>query len=470
MTNFEDFDTSIAKRIIDKALSNGGNFADIFVEDSIKNSIHWSKNRADDVIFSRQAGVGVRVIDKGCTGYSFSDGFSEKAVLIAAEKASFIAKTKSEKNIKTEFNNGIQYAPALMRAKPIESISFDKKIDIIRAGEEGAYRAGGEINIVNVVYKDWIRKIKIFNSYGTWIEENQNLLEYYIIPIAKKNDTRFEVYRTIAGDYGFEIFDNNKAYEIGFEAGEKAIEFLDAREAPAGAMPVVMDNGRNRNGVLIHEAIGHALESDFIERKTSVYTDLLGKEVASKKVTVIDDATLNNQSGSYTFDDEGILGQRKELIKDGILKSYLSDIKGADKLGFERSGNGRRENFRYPPLPRMSCTFIDNGNDDIESVIHEINKGIYITALGGGSGDLNGAGFVFNVAEGYMIEKGKVTYPIKGASLTGTGLDVLKNIYAVSDDLALEGAGRCGKYQWVPVSTGQPSLAIRKMIVGGSEL
>jgi len=471
MLSFNDFDADIAKKVLSTALENGGSFADVFVEDSVKSSISWSKNKADDVLFTNQAGVGIRVIDNGCVGYSFCDGFSLESVLLAAKKAGSIAKSGNSINTDNiSFPNGIQYAPPLLREKPATNAKFDDKLQYIIKGEEGVLSAGKEIILANIIYRDWNRKFKVFNSEGIWVEENQNLLEYYVFAIAQKGEKRYEILRTAEGDYGLELFDEVDLYNLGREAGNTAIEFLSAKAAPAGSMPVIMANGENRCGVLIHEAIGHALEIDFIEKKTSVYSELLNKQVASPLVTVVDDATLNNRPGSFTFDDEGTLGQRKELIKDGILRGYITDYKGAKLTGFEKTGNGRRESFRYPTIPRMTCTFIDNGNDNPDDMIKDIKKGLYVKSLGGGQGDLSGAGFVFNVSEAYMIKNGKITYPVYGATLTGTGLEVLGNIYAIGNDLELEGAGRCGKFQNVPVSTGQPSIAIKSMIVGGSVL
>ena len=435
MLEFKDFNKDIAKKIISKALENGGDFAEIFIEDSKKSIVKWMKTKAEEVLFTGQKGVGIRVIKDGCTGYSFCDGYSENAINLAAKKASEIANIIKGTEQKTKifsiskdlhgFDQEMKYQK-MNRKKAFDKSDFKDKLAIVKRGEEGIISISSEIAMANVWYRDFTRKFKVFNSEGTWAEDDQHLVELYTFAIAQRDDTRIDIYRTKHGDYGLELFDEDVAFKLGQEAGNAAIEFLDAKPSPAGSMPVVIENGKNRGGVLIHEAIGHALEIDFIEKKTSVYTDLLNKKVASDKVSVIDDATLRPRPGAYSYDDEGSKAQRTELIKDGILKGYMSDLKGARLTGFPTSGNGRRENFRYPPLPRMSCTFIDEGNDNPKDIVADIKKGIYVKSLGGGQGDLSGAGFVFNVDEAYMIENGVVTYPIKGASLTGTGLDVLK--------------------------------------------
>ena len=470
MLKFSDFDIDIAKKILNKTLENGGDFAEIFIEDSFKNKLKWSKQCADEAYFSKQIGVGIRLIRNNCVSYSYSDGLNLENILNIAEKLSKISKTQHEANFcfsSQKMNNKIK---SVNKNISITDVNFEQKMNIVKTCEDAALSFSKEITFCNIVFLDTDRKFKVFNSEGLFAEDEYTLVEFYADVVAQRGNTRFNSYRTMEGDLGFEAFDYNTVNNLGKEAARTAIEFLSAKNPPAGKMDIVIGNGKYRGGVLVHEAIGHALEIDFIEKKTSVYTDLVDKKVASDIVTVIDDATLRPRPGSYNYDDEGNPAKRKELIKNGILKGFITDIKGAKSTKMDITGNGRRESYQYPPLPRMSCTFIDKGNDDPEDIIKNVKKGIYIKALGGGQGDLTGSGFVFNVDEAYLIEKGKITYPIKGVTITGSGLEVLNNIFAVGNDLDFEGSGRCGKFQYVPVSCGQPTIGIHSMLVGGMDL
>jgi TldD protein len=243
---------------------------------------------------------------------------------------------------------------------------------------------------------------------------------------------------------------------------------LDARPAPAGEMPVVINNGWG--GVLFHEACGHALEADFVTSGNSIYSGLVGEQVASPLVTAIDDGTIPKRRGSFRFDDEGMPSSRTVLIEDGILKDYIWDLKEARRAGRESTGNGRRESFRHMPMPRMTNTFIGKGSHDPEEIIQSVKRGLYVKQIGGGQADFARGDFVFTVTEGYLIEDSRLTAPVRGATLMGNGPKILKEIDMVGTDFALDlGRGRCGKGQWARVSVGQPTVRVPKLMVGGTD-
>jgi TldD protein len=267
---------------------------------------------------------------------------------------------------------------------------------------------------------------------------------------------------------GLELLDRVDVLAEAREAAASAVRMLEARPAPAGPMPVVMNHGWG--GVLFHEACGHALEADFVMQGASVFAGRLGEQVASPLITLIDDATLPARRGSFRFDDEGTPSERTVLIERGVLKEYMWDLAQARRAHRLSTGNGRRQSFRYLPMPRMTNTFIEAGESDPQDILRSVQRGLYVKMLGGGQADTARGDFVFSVNEGYLIEDGKITSPVRGATLIGNGPAILREISMVGFDLELDkGLGRCGKGQHVPVSVGQPTLLIPKITVGGTE-
>ncbi|HEN20409.1 MAG TPA: TldD/PmbA family protein, partial [Desulfobacteraceae bacterium] len=265
---------------------------------------------------------------------------------------------------------------------------------------------------------------------------------------------------------GFEMFDEVSPEEVAGRAAREAIAMLDAEDAPAGIMDVVMQNGWG--GVLVHEAVGHPLEADNIAKGIGAFTGKLGQKVASDVFTMVDDGTLPNARGTINFDDEGTQARRNVLIDKGVLQGYMTDILSAKQLGMERTGNGRRESFRYMPIPRMTNTFIDKGDSEPEDILASTRKGLYVQSLSGGSVNPVTGVFNFTCREAYLIENGKKTKPLKGATLIGSCMDVISNIDAVGNDLEF-GPGICGKGQSAEVDAGQPTVRIRGINVGGSK-
>jgi TldD protein len=284
--------------------------------------------------------------------------------------------------------------------------------------------------------------------------------------LAEKDGVRHQGRNRISAHQGFEFFDTNSIVDSAREAARESVDMLSAKPAPSGTMPIVIDHGWG--GVLIHEAVGHGLEADFIYKGTSIYADKLGKRVGSDLVTMVDDSSLPNARGTYEFDDEGTIGKRNVLIENGIVTGFMHDLISAKMLKMEPSGNGRRESFRHYPIPRMTNTFLDNGSSNPADIIAGTSKGLFVKNLSGGSVDTISGQFNFVVREAYLIENGKITTPVSGATLIGRGIDVLQNIDAVGNNLQF-GPGICGKDQWVPVTAGLPTVRVASGItVGGS--
>jgi len=293
------------------------------------------------------------------------------------------------------------------------------------------------------------------------------LLFFIVQAMGVGNNTRHMARERLSRHSGFEMFDEVSPEEVAHRAAREAVVMLEAEDAPAGIMDVVMQNGWG--GVLVHEAVGHPLEADSIAKKVGAFTGKLGQKVASDVFTMVDDGSLPNFRGTTNFDDEGTQMKRNVLIENGVLKKYMTDILSAKQLDMERTGNGRRESFRHIPIPRMTNTFIENGEDNPEDILTSTKEGIYVQSLSGGSVNSITGVFNFTCREAYLIENGKKTTPVKGATLIGNCLDVISGIDAVGNDLEF-GPGICGKGQMAEVSAGQPTVRIRNINVGGSRV
>ncbi len=348
---------------------------------------------------------------------------------------------------------------------PLEGVADEKRLEIMRRANQAALDYDPKIKMASISYYDEIRGRTVANSEGLLLSDELPLLFFIVQTLGVGKNTRHMGRERLSRHSGFEMFDEVSPEEVAQTCARESIAMLEAKDAPAGIMDVVMQNGWG--GVLIHEAVGHPLEGDGIARKTGVFTGKMGKKVASDVFTMVDDGTLPNFRGTTNFDDEGTQMKRNILIKDGVLVKYMTDILSAKQLKMERTGNGRRESFRYIPIPRMTNTFIEKGKDKPEDILASTKKGLYVQSLSGGSVNSITGMFNFTCREAYLIEDGKKTTPVKGATLIGSCQDVIVNVDAVGDNLAF-GPGICGKGQVAEVSAGQPTLRIRGINVGGS--
>jgi TldD protein len=460
--------TSQIDKLLAMALARGGDYADLYFEYRIANSVSAEERIVKSATKSVIQGVGVRVITGEKTGYAYTDEIDFEAILQAAETASHIARSGGLTepvgvNVTPRFRNLYPVA------SPITDVPLEHKIELITTADRVARDFDPRIREVQSSIHDEMKYVMIATSEGRLVGDVQPMGRLAVSCIAD-DDGNLQVGRSGGGGrIGIEFFDNQlDPKTLGLEAAKQAIIQLEAVEAPAGKMEVVL--GPGWPGILLHEAVGHGLESDFNRKKTSAFSGLIGQRVASELCTVVDDGTIPNKRGSINVDDEGQPTGRTVLIEDGVLKGYLSDLLNAGLMKSERTGNGRRQSYKHPPLPRMTNTFMLAGSDTKEDIVRSVKQGLYAVQFGGGQVDITSGEFAFTASEAYLIEDGKVTAPVKGATLRGNGPEALKHVTAVANDLELDpGVGICGKDgQHIPVGVGIPTIKISEMTVGGT--
>jgi TldD protein len=458
--------SELARRILSRAVSCGADFAEIYVEDRRTMSLHLEDSKVEEAVRGLDRGAGVRVFYGGLAAYAHTDDLSESSLVDAAQKAASAARRGNKTRV-LDFSSVKSKLDFPVR-KAFHSVAEVEKAELLRRVDREARRCDARVTQVQASYGEDVRHIWIWNSDGRLVEDERNLIQLSVVVLAQKNGLVQRGVGVVGGQMGLELLDRKDPLLEAREAVESAVTMLDARAAPAGEMPVVMNNGWG--GVLFHEASGHALEGDFVNQGVSVFTGKLGERVASPLVTLVDDSTLPERRGSFRFDDEGTESQRTVLIEGGVLKGYMWDLAQARRANRSSTGNGRRQSFRHLPMPRMTNTFIEAGDRDPEEIVSSVKKGLFVKMLGGGQADTAKGDFVFSVSEGYLIENGKLTAPVRGANLIGNGPEVLGEISMVGHDLELDkGLGTCGKGQRVPVSVGQPTLLIPRITVGGTD-
>ncbi len=466
---YQILDTTQVKKILERALAKGGEFAEIYFEYRIETTINISENKIKTLNFGISPGLGVRVISGAKTGYAYTDDFDFEKILNVAEVASYIADSSSKIiSVNLEEKRKIRQIHPI--EKPIYLLELDKKIEWLKRVNDSARSYDGRIKQVDINYHESTRYFWIANSDGLYVESDDSLFRIFVISVAIDDGLREMGISYLGGRYGYEHLISNSPEDLGVESARQAISKLQAKPSPAGNFPVVIKSGWG--GVLVHEAVGHGLEGDFNRKGISVYSGKIGQKVCSELVTIIDDGTIPNSRGSLAIDDEGTPMQRTVLIENGILRGYMLDKLNAKLMNLESTGNGRRESYRHYPLPRMRNTFIDAGKDNPEDLIKSVKFGIYAKSLGGGQVDIVSGNFVFEINEGYLIENGEITYQIRGANLIGNGPEVMKKVVGVGNDLEIEKrTGTCGKDgQHVPVGVGQPTILISEITIGGTQV
>jgi len=456
-------DRSLLDKVIARALFKGGDFAEVYLENRISRQIVMEESKFRSGLYGISQGAGVRVISGNKTGYAYTDVITEDKLLRAAEVASYVA--HSGTLVTPVPVSPVERQSFVTVNRPLGEIADDERIHVIERANQAAMDYDKRIKMALIDYYDEVRSRVIANSEGTWLENELPLMFFIVQALGDNGTARHMSRERLSMHAGFEMFDQVTPETVAQRAAREAIAMLEAEDAPAGIMDVVMQNGWG--GVLVHEAVGHPLEADNIAKKVGAFTGKMGQKVASDKFTMVDDGTLPGFRGTINFDDEGTQARRNVLIENGVLKGFMTDILSARQLGMERTGNGRRESFRNIPIPRMTNTFIERGSDSPEDILASTKKGIYVQSLSGGSVNPVTGVFNFTCREAYLIENGKKTKPIKGATLIGSCMDVISNIDAVGNDLDF-GPGICGKGQSAEVSAGQPTVRIRGINVGGS--
>ncbi len=449
------------------ALSAGGDYADLYFEYLNSTSLSVDESMVKTASQGISAGCGVRVISGERTGYAYTDDLSPERILHAARTAALIASGPA----KTPSVGFQQKAARSLYPVTLPSVDSEitAKVELVMRADAAARAFDPRIKEVRASYMDELRNILIIGSDGTFAEDSQPLARMNVGCIAKTEGNSARGSSGGGGRVALDFFFGEKTPEyFAKESARQAILQLDAREAPAGDMEVVL--GPGWPGVLLHEAVGHGLEADFNRKQTSAFAGLVGKRVASDKCTIVDNGTMPWRRGSLNVDDEGHPTQTTTLIENGILKGYISDKLSSRLMGIADTGNGRRESYEHIPMPRMTNTYMLPGEDDPEDIVRSVKRGIYAVNFGGGQVDITSGKFVFSASEAYLIEDGHITAPIKGATLIGNGPDVLTRVSMVGNDLQLdEGVGTCGKDgQAVPVGVGIPTIKVDRLTVGGT--
>jgi len=456
-------DKELLTKALKKAISSGGEYAEIFVENKKPTLIHLEDSKIEKVITGVDYGLGIRLIYDGRTAYAYSNDLSEESLLNAASEVSKAASKKATDSI-IDLKTKSPSVSFDIRLFP-ENVPVEKKISLVRKADNIARGYDSRIRQVSVIYNDFIQKVQIATTEGTIAEDERIHTLSVIQVVASDNGIVQTGYESIGGSLGFELFDEIDTEELSLKAAKRAIMMLTARRAPGRRMPVVISS--EAGGTMIHEAIGHGLEADLVQQGLSIYSKKMGQEIASSLVTVIDDSTIQKKRGSFRFDDEGMPSQHTVLLEKGILKSYMYDKLTAIKDGVLSTGNGRRQSYQYRPIPRMTNTFIAPGDTPPEKIINSVDYGLFVKKMGGGQVNTITGDFVFDVQEGYLIKKGLVEEAVRGATLAGNGPEVLKSIDMVGSDLGFS-IGTCGKdSQGVPVSDAMPTVRIPEIVVGG---
>jgi TldD protein len=457
-------DRDLASEVLRAARARGGSFAEIFVEERVSVSIRLDDRKVEELTSGLDRGAGVRVARGTSYGYAFSNRLDRDALLQAAEAAA-AALVGDAPGAVVDLR---EQDPPIVHGVEVgrDAVSAEQKVAWLREADDAARSFSPEVRQVTASYADSLQRVLIASSDGRLVHEDRPRVRLVVQVVAGRDGVIQTGFHGPAALAGLEFVRANPPAEVALVAARRAVTMLDSRPAPAGEMPVVLAPGMG--GVLFHEAVGHPLEADIVDKEASVYRGKVGERVASSLVNGVDDATIRNGWGSFSFDDEGTAAQRTELFDEGALLGMLYDRLRADKEGVPSTGNGRRQSYASPPIPRMTNTYILNGSSDPDHVLSSTGRGVYVTALGGGQTNPASGDFVFGVSEGFLIENGRVGAPVRGANLIGRAMEVMSSIDAVADDFGTW-QGMCGKDgQTVPVDSGSPTLRISRITVGGT--
>ena len=451
------------------ALGRGGDFAELFFEHKRSGAILFEDQRVKSSHAALSQGVGIRVVRGDAIGYAFTEDLSLDAMRRAADTAAQISSVDGAPgpiDVTARDYDADRYAVST----PTTEAPLADKVALIRRADQAARRYHPSIARVDISFNDEEKRVMVATSDGALVADFQPLVRFNVGCLSEVDDSRRNARWGGGGRLGLEYFQTHTPDALAEEAARQAVLQQDAKEAPAGSFPVVLAAGDS--GILLHEAVGHGLEADFNRKKTSNYTDRVGQPVAADLVTVIDDATINNSRGSINVDDEGNPARRNLLIENGVLAAYMQDRISSRHYDVSPSGNGRRQSFRHYPMPRMTNTYMTAGESDPEDLIRRVDFGVYCKAFSGGQVNISNGDFVFSVTEGYLIEHGRITAPIRDVNLIGNGPDVLSKVSGVGHDFALsDGRWTCGKDgQSVPVGVGIPTILIDAVTVGGTRL
>jgi TldD protein len=457
-------DRDLASEVLRAARLRGGSFAELFVEERVSVSIRLDDGKVEELTSGLDRGAGVRVARGTSYGYAFSNRLDREALMRAAEAA---AAAIPEDGPGDAADLREQLPPVVHRVRePADGVAAPDKVAWLREADEAARAFAPEVRQVTASYGDSVQRVLIATSDGRFVQEERPRVRLVVQVVAGRDGVIQTGFHGPAALAGIEFVRANPPSEVATIAARRAVTMLDAGPAPAGEMPVLLAPGMG--GVLFHEAVGHPLEADIVDKEASIYRGKVGRQVASPLVNGVDDATVANGWGSFSFDDEGTPAQRTVLFEDGVLRGMLYDRLRAEKDAVPSTGNGRRQSYASPPIARMTNTYILNGSSKPDDILSSTERGVFVTALGGGQTNPASGDFVFGISEGFLIENGRVGKPVRGANLIGRAMEVMSSIDAVADDFGTW-QGVCGKDgQSAPVDSGSPTLRIARMTVGGT--
>ena len=453
-------------KYLDTIKSKSVDYSDIYFQYS-KNEF-WSLE--DGVVkngsFSIDQGVGLRSISGEQTAFTYSDDISNSSIKAAVQAIKSMESNGNSASYQIPKNK--QSSQKYTQNDPIESINNLEKIKILESIDSIAKSISPLVTRVSASLASSFDVVLIQNHFGKLVEDIRPLVRLSVSVIVESKKRREQGSSGGGGRYNLTYFDNHLISKYAKEAVDNALINLDAEASPAGSMTVVLGSGWP--GILLHEAIGHGLEGDFNRKGTSAFSNKMGQQVASKGITIVDDGTIKDRRGSLNYDDEGNETKNTTLIEDGKLVGYIQDAQNAKLMNMNLTGNGRRESYAHLPMPRMTNTYMLNGNHSKEEIITSVKNGLYASNFGGGQVDITSGKFVFSASEAYLIKDGRISHPVKGATIIGNGPDILKQVSMVGNDMSLDsGVGTCGKDgQSVPVGVGQPTLKIDNIVVGGT--
>jgi len=464
-----NIDTSALQQVLGQILAHEIDYADMYFQYNRSEGWMLEEGIVKSGSFNIEQGVGVRAISGDKTAFAYSDDISMTALESAAKATRAISSQGGSQSVQVTANAQIQKTPLLyLPEDPITSLRDTEKVLLLEKLEGYARKLDPRVIQVMASLAGEYEVILVMRSDGVLATDVRPLVRVSLQVLVEENGRREQGVSGGGGRFDYAYFTEDILRDYAAKAVQQAVTNLGARPAPAGAMTVVLGNGWP--GILLHEAIGHGLEGDFNRKGSSAFSGRIGQKVAAPGVTVVDDGTLEKRRGSLNIDDEGNPTQCTTLIENGILKGYMQDSLNARLMNTHPTGNGRRESFAHIPMPRMTNTYMLNGDKDPAEIIASVKNGLYAANFGGGQVDITNGKFVFSAAEAYRIENGKITYPVKGATLIGNGPDVLTRVSMIGNDMTLDpGVGTCGKDgQSVPVGVGQPTLRVEELTVGGT--
>ena len=458
-------DQATTAKVMSELTASGADAADLYFQHRRTNSLRLEDGIVSSATSSIEQGVGLRVVIGEQTGYAFTEDLTLASMLAAARTASAIA--SGSRVMAPQSFNPLATGNLYTTSVPWSDVGIDQKLPVLKFVETKAKAMDPSIDKVAVYWGDADERVMIATLGGNLVTDHRPMTRITVVVTAKKNGETQTGYANIAARQEFAWYDEQRLIKMVEEAVDRTLVQFDARRPPAGEMPVILASGAS--GILLHEAIGHGMEADFNRKGTSIYSDMIGKKVAEPFITIVDQATLPNERGALNYDDEGNRAGRTVLVENGILKSYLHDEISAKQYALSPTGSGRRESYKYAPMPRMSCTFMEDGPHTKDEIVAAVDHGIICETYTNGQVQIGAGDYTFYVKNGWLVEKGRITAPIKDVNIIGNGPESLQRITMVANDARLDTGGwTCGKNgQSVPVSQGIPTVLVSNMTVGG---